>query len=54
MNRSVPLKNGTVEFAVGKSSERSFTYIAISSAKKYTRDAKYQWLLVGWTKRLAS
>ena len=30
--RSVPLKNGTVKFAVRESSERSFSFIAISIA----------------------
>ena len=29
--RSVPLKNGTVKFAVRERSERSFSFIAISS-----------------------
>ena len=33
--RSVPLKNGTVKFAVRERSERSFSLIAISSAKKF-------------------
>ena len=31
--RSVPLKNGTVKFAVRERSERSFSFIAISSAE---------------------
>ena len=32
--RSVPLKNGTVKFAVRECSERSFSLIAISIARK--------------------